>query len=97
MLTVDTNFISELAKKLADSVPGKTGGLGNMREDLERNFKGLLTGTFERLDLVTREEFDVQRRVLERTREKLEDLEAELARHEARLQSLKGAGDSEGK
>jgi ubiquinone biosynthesis accessory factor UbiK len=51
--------------------------------DLEANLKAMLTSFFTRLDLVTREEFDVQREVLLRTREKLEQLEQRLARMEA--------------
>ena len=51
--------------------------------DLEKNMRALLAGFFSRLDLVTREEFDVQREVLSRTREKLEQLEAKLAVLEA--------------
>jgi len=47
--------------------------------DLERNFRAMLSGTLARLDLVTREEFDAQARVLARTREKLEALEQRLA------------------
>jgi len=47
--------------------------------DLEKNLRALLASTFSRLDLVTREEFDVQREVLARTRAKLEELEAKLA------------------
>ncbi|MBX9629779.1 MAG: accessory factor UbiK family protein [Burkholderiales bacterium] len=47
--------------------------------DLERNFKALLAGTFARLDLVTRAEFDAQARVLARTRERLEALEQRIA------------------
>lgn len=50
--------------------------------DLEKNLRALLTSAFSRLDLVTREEFDVQREVLARTREKLGELEARLAEHE---------------
>jgi len=76
---VDTNYVSELARKLARAVPGAGGDLDAMRADLERNFRGLLTGAFERMDLVTREEFDVQRRVLERSREKLAKLEVQVA------------------
>jgi BMFP domain-containing protein YqiC len=53
--------------------------------DLEKNLRALLTGFFARLDLVTREEFDVQRQVLLRTREKLAKLEAEVAELEAKL------------
>ena len=48
-------------------------------KDLEKNLRVMLTGLFARLDLVTREEFDVQREVLVRTREKLDALEAKLA------------------
>lgn len=53
--------------------------------DLEKNLRALLTSFFARLDLVTREEFDVQRQVLLRTREKLAKLEAEVAELEAKL------------
>lgn len=51
--------------------------------DIEKNVRAVLAGVFARLDLVTREEFDVQREVLARTREKLEALEARLAEVEA--------------
>ena len=50
--------------------------------DLEKNLRALLQSVFSRLDLVTREEFDVQREVLARTRAKLEELEAKLAKLE---------------
>ncbi len=53
--------------------------------DLEKNLRAMLTALFSRLDLVTREEFDVQREVLVRTREKLAQLEAKLAELEARM------------
>lgn len=81
---IDNQAIRDLAEKLASTVPDAD-GLARLRGDLERNFRGLLVGAFERLDLVTREEFDVQRKVLERTREKLTALEAELQRLEDRL------------
>lgn len=68
--------LDELARKLADSVPGNIKSMG---EDLERNFKSMLQSALARMDLVTREEFDVQLAVLARTREKLEALEARLA------------------
>ena len=51
--------------------------------DLEKNLRAMLNGVFARLDLVTREEFDVQRQVLLRTREKLERLETQLSELEA--------------
>lgn len=47
--------------------------------DLEKNLRAMLAGAFARLDLVTREEFDIQREVLTRTRDKLEALEAKIA------------------
>ena len=77
---MDRNLINDLARRLAASVPP---GIGTAREDLEKNFSALLQARLARLDLVTRDEFDVQRKVLERTREKLTTLEAQLARLEA--------------
>lgn len=76
---MNTNTVSDLARRLADTVPGMTGSVGALREDLERNFRSMLDSAFERMELVTREEFDVQRKVLERTREKLAELEAKVA------------------
>ena len=73
---MDPKVIDDLARKMADAVPD---GLRHVQRDLEQNLKGVLKGGLERLDLVTREEFDVQRGVLLRTREKLEALEKRLA------------------
>ena len=67
--------IEELARKLAESVPE---GLRSMRDDLEKNFRGVLRSGLAKLDLVTREEFEVQQAVLAKTRQKLEALEARL-------------------
>jgi BMFP domain-containing protein YqiC len=53
--------------------------------DLEKNVRALLSSVFARLDLVTREEFDVQRQVLLRTREKIAQLEAQVSELERRL------------
>lgn len=53
--------------------------------DLEKNLRALMTSFFARLDLVTREEFDVQRQVLLRTREKLAQLEAQVAELERKV------------
>jgi len=71
--------IENLAEKLAAAVPE---GLRSMREDLEHNFRAVLKSSLSKLDLVTREEFEVQEAVLARTREKLEALEAKLEQHE---------------
>ena len=67
--------IEDIARKLAEAVPE---GLRSVREDLENNFRSVLKASLSRLDLVTREEFEVQEAVLVRTREKLEALEARL-------------------
>lgn len=53
--------------------------------DIEKNMRAMLMSLFSRLDLVTREEFDVQREVLARTRQKLTELEAKVAEFESRL------------
>lgn len=68
--------IDQLARSLAESLPE---GLKNVRDDLEKNFKSILHSGLDKLDLVTREEFEVQQAVLVRTREKLEALESRLA------------------
>ncbi|SEM35677.1 hypothetical protein SAMN05428989_3623 [Pseudoxanthomonas sp. GM95] len=78
---IDLNPIDDLARRLSELVPP---GLRESREDLQRTFKSALQSGLSRLDLVTREEFDVQRAVLLRTREKLDALERELAALEAR-------------
>lgn len=73
------NFFNDLQAKLSqafDNSPAK---------DFEKNVKAMLTQGFSRLDLVTREEFDVQSQVLAKTRAKLEALEARVAELEALL------------
>jgi BMFP domain-containing protein YqiC len=72
--------------KLLDEINEKIRGVfaQSPAADLEKNVRAMLAGAFTRLDLVTREEFDVQRQVLARTREKLEQLEAKLAELEQR-------------
>ena len=67
--------IENLVRKLADTVPQ---GIKSVREDLEQNFRSVLQSGLGKLDLVTREEFEVQEAVLARTREKLDALEATL-------------------
>jgi len=60
---------------------------GNPARDIEKNLRAMLASTFARLDLVTREEFDVQSEVLARTREKLVQLEAKLAELEKKREA----------
>lgn len=67
--------IENIARKLAEAVPE---GLKSVREDLESNFRSVLRASLAKLDLVTREEFEVQEAVLAKTRDKLDALEARL-------------------
>jgi BMFP domain-containing protein YqiC len=74
--------LDDLARQLVESMPQNLRAFG---QDLERNFKTLLHSGLERMELVTREEFDLQRAVLERTRSKLETMEARLGELEKAL------------
>jgi BMFP domain-containing protein YqiC len=79
---IDLNHIDDLARRLSSLVPPS---MREGREELQQNFKAVLQSGLSRLDLVTREEFDVQRAVLLRTREKLDALEQQVEALEARL------------
>ncbi|HTV78964.1 MAG TPA: accessory factor UbiK family protein [Steroidobacteraceae bacterium] len=68
--------VNEIARRLLESLPA---GLRAAQADLENNFRAVLRSTLGKLDLVTREEFDVQTKVLERTRARLALLETRLA------------------
>jgi len=72
----DFATLDEITRKLADVVPRE---LRNAGEDMESRFRQVLESQFARLNLVTREEFEIQKRVLERSREKLEQMEQRLA------------------
>ena len=80
-MALESRLIDDLARRLAGSVPE---GMLALRRDLEQNFKGVLQSQLAQLDLVTREEFDVQAAVLKRTRAKLATLEKRLAELEAK-------------
>jgi BMFP domain-containing protein YqiC len=84
---INLTSLDELAKRLHDLVPP---GLREAQADLQQHFKATLQSGLSKLDLVTREEFDVQRAVLLRTREKLELLERMVLLVEARLEALTG-------
>lgn len=86
---IEPKLIDELAKRFSDSLPS---GMRQLQQELEKNVRAGLQTTFSRLDLVTREEFDVQQAVLARTRARLEALERQIAELEARLQ--RGATDA---
>ena len=67
--------LEELTKRISSLIPGD---VKHMQEDIENNVRNLLQTTLSKMNLVTREEFDVQSAVLQRTREKLEQLEKEF-------------------
>jgi BMFP domain-containing protein YqiC len=73
--------IDEIARRLLEAVPP---AFRTVQKDLENNFRTVLRATLGKLDVVTRDEFDTQTRVLQRTREKLEQLEARLQAMEAK-------------
>ncbi|WP_225765044.1 accessory factor UbiK family protein [Stenotrophomonas sp. Marseille-Q4652] len=83
---IDLNHIDDLARRLSDLVPP---GLRDSREELQATFKSALQAGLAKLDLVTREEFEVQRAVLLRTREKLEALEHVVTTLELRQSQTK--------
>lgn len=73
---MDPISVNDIAKRLLESLPAAVRGA---QTDLENNFRVVLRTTLAKLDLVSRDEFDVQTKVLERTRARLAVLEARLA------------------
>ena len=80
---MNERLLSELSARLAALAAD------NPAKDFEKNFRGMLSSAFTRLELVSREEYDVQAQVLARAREKLATLEARVAELEARQGSRK--------
>lgn len=75
------HFLDELAQKISKLMPP---GMKELSQDFEKNIKNVLRSSFNKLELVTRKEFDIQARVLLKTREKLDKLEAKLEELEKR-------------
>ncbi len=73
---LDSQQFDNLAKKLFATLPLS---VQNIEQELQKKFKEILQATFTRLDVVTREEFDIQVKVLARTREKLVHLQSQVA------------------
>ncbi len=82
---METRFLDELNRKVAELIAASPA------RDVEKNLRALLSSAFSRLDLVTREEFDIQQEVLSRAREKLQQMEIRVLELEARL-GKKGRG-----
>ena len=81
MSFINSSALDDLARRLAESVPESVRAFAR---DLEGNFKAVLQAQLAKLDLVSRQEFDVQAAILERTRSKLAELESRLKDVEAR-------------
>jgi BMFP domain-containing protein YqiC len=79
------NFFTDLQNKINQAIENSPA------KDIEKNVKSMMTQGFSKLDLVTREEFDIQTQVLAKTRSKLETLELRVAELEARLHASTGA------
>ncbi len=75
-MALDPKLFDDLSQRLSEVLPDSARLL---QQDVEKNLRALLTSTFDRLDLVTREEFEVQKGVLERTRHKIGMLEKQVA------------------
>ena len=79
---LDPKQFDELSRRIADILPL---GVREIRQDFEKNLHSVLQSAFTKMDLVTREEFEVQSAVLLRTREKVEALELQVAALEKQL------------
>ena len=79
---IDFEKLDELARRLSSLVPPS---LRDGRDEMQENFKAVLQSGLAKLDLVTREEFEVQRAVLLRTREKLDELQRTVADLESQI------------
>jgi ubiquinone biosynthesis accessory factor UbiK len=81
---MDSYRIDEIVRRLLENIPP---AVRSVQQDLESNFRAVLRASLGKLDLVTREEFDAQTKVLERTRAKAEALESRIAELEKALGS----------
>lgn len=84
----NTDKLKEIVDNLCASLPSQLQGL---KKDVEKNFHAVLKNAFNKLDLVTREEFDAQTKVLARTRQKIEALAAEIEKLEKKRSGKKHA------
>jgi len=91
---LDPRFIDEFAERMMGLLPP---GAAELKDDLQKNLRATLQTMFSRMDLVTREEFDVQAAVLQRTREQLEALEKRVDALEKKAKTTGGAQQSKAK
>jgi len=84
---LDPKLFDDLARRLSAALPS---GTRDLQQDVEKNLRSVLQASLSKLDLVTREEFDVQARVLARTREKLDNLEKTITALEGQSNGSEG-------
>ncbi|MEC5344320.1 accessory factor UbiK family protein [Brenneria populi] len=89
---IDSKKIEQIARQVHESMPK---GIRELGDDVEKKIRQVLQAQFSRLDLVTREEFDVQTQVLLRTREKIARLEQRLTELEAKSADAEKPADDE--
>lgn len=89
---LDPKKLEDIARQIQNSLPS---GIKNMGEEAEKRIRSVLQAQLGKLDMVTREEFDVQTKVLLRTREKLNDMEAKLTLLEQKLTASQSADDKQ--
>lgn len=82
IMVINTEKLDELVNRVISSLPRD---LDLARKDIEKNLKSAISAGLARMDLVTREEYDIQLALLQRTREKLENLEKKLTDLEDQL------------
>ena len=87
---IDPRRFDDLARRIQASLPP---GLDEVREDVTRNIRAIVAAGIARMELVEREEFDVQSAVLARTREKLEALELRVRQIEAQIEEPHGGSE----
>ena len=88
---IDPKTLDALVAKIAEGLPA---GFGQVHEDLRNNLRAAVSAALTRMDLVSREEFDVQSAVLARTREKLTVLEAKVGELEQRIDGDQAPSDA---
>jgi len=88
---MNAKILDDLASKIADAIPP---GLRSLQSEFEKNVRAILQAAFSKMNLVTREEFDVQSQVLAKTREKLTTLEQTVAKLEQQLGTTTRSGNN---
>ena len=85
-MKIDTQALDEIVQKISSAIPDD---LKTAKENIEKNARTAAEGLFQRLDLVTREEFDVQSKMLSKSQQRIKELELQVRELEQKLSALK--------